>query len=229
MRGLPRTADPARGRPRGERGRDRRAGRRQRRRQDDHPARLLRRDPTDDGADPLRRPAGRRRADRRARGPRAGARPRGPRIVRAAHHRGEPPDGRLDAAQATGDRVAVRGVRPLPHPQGAPPAERRDPQWRPAADADHRPRAHGPAAPAHARRAVHRAVPEADVGGPRGDRGHPRPRCRRAARRAERRAGAADVRPRLRHGERHRRPLRHRVPSSPRTTGYAPHTWGCRP
>ena len=50
--------------------------------------------------------------------------------------------------------------------------------------------------------------PKLDVGGPRGDRGHPRPRRGGTARRAERRPGAADVRPRVRHGERQRRPVR---------------------
>ena len=199
--------------------------------QDHHPAGLLRGDhdrPT--GHDPLRRPADRRRA-----GPPSSwvagwcTSPRTGRCSGRSPSRRTCGWGPGPGAAAPVTESLVRGLRPLPHPRGPPPADRRDPQRRPAADADHRPRPHGPAAPAHARRAVHRAVPEADVGGPRGDRGHPRPRRGRAARRAERRPGAADVRPRLRHGERQPSSSPDRVPSSPRTTGSAPHTWGCRP
>jgi hypothetical protein len=66
------------------------------------------------------------------------------------------------------------------------------------------------------------------VGRPGGDRGHPRPWGRRAARRTERRASAADVRPRLCDGERQRRPDGSGARSSPRTTASLPHTWGSR-
>ena len=229
VRRLPRAADPPRGRPRGERGRDRRAGRRQRRRQDHHLA----------GHAPgwSDRPRARSSSTTsRSAGPGppsswAAGWCTSPRIARCS---GRSPSRRTSGWAAWTQRrrpvhrVPGRGLRALPDPRGAPPADRRDAQRRPAADAGHRPRPHGPAAPAHARRAVHRAVPEADVGGARGDRGHPRPRRGRAARRAERRPGAARCPTAPTSWRAAPSSCPDRVPSSPRTTGSAPHTWGCR-
>ncbi len=111
--------------------------------------------------------------------------------------------------------------------QRAASSGRRDLQRRPATDAGHRARAHGQAEAAHAGRAVHGSLAQADVGRARRHQAHPRHGRRRAARRAECQPGPGDGRPGLCPRERQRRPRGPRPRAGPRTTGSARLTWVC--
>src|SRR5690606_20587791 len=198
-------ADPARGRAAGRRGRDRRRRRRERRGQDDHAEGDRRPAGTDQRHHHLRRRARHRRAAQRAGAPRPRARPGGPGALRSAHRGGEPADGRLDAGETAPRGGSRAGLLAVPVPRRAPQATGGDPERRPAADARDRARDDGPPPAADARRAVHRALAQAHLGGAGGGAADPRARRRRAAGRAERRARARHRRPRLRPGKRQHR------------------------
>src|SRR5437879_3646878 len=156
------------------------------------------------GADRVPRREHRRATVARARAARHRARARGPQGVLLAERARESRDGLVPVG---GPGAARRGprqrLRALPGAPRAPHAARRLAVRRRAADARHRPGAHGATRPAAARRAVAgtRATDRRDH--LRGDRGQPaRAPADHPARRAARRRGARALRSRLRAGDR---------------------------